>query len=273
MQRHARSRPAVQSVARKRALALAAAALTAGALVGCGQDDASADGAGDATAPASQSTPQQQPEPLRAENFLDRVQAAQREARTARIELQGALSATGLVDMGTPDGRDVRLTMTLSASGMEQTVTLVDGVMYMPQPGAGDTWIAIDLKNPGSERAAALADELEIDPFAQIDDVKGAVTAVELVGPETLADGTRGTRYKVTVDPSLATGSTGEALAGLGLDDLVYDYVLDEEDRPLAVSTEFLGQSIAILASGWGEPVDIQAPDPSQVISAAEAGF
>jgi hypothetical protein len=211
--------------------------------------------------------------------FLEGIFAATQEAGSARFTFSsaggpddGGMSMKGAQDFNTGEA-DLNTTVA-TTPGRKAAVTmrLVDGVVYANVPGLGGGWVSIgpqDIDTPLGSQFLTIVDST---PMQQFEDTRDAVTAVEVVGPEDLA-GEPTTRYKVTIDPAKVTGQTAEQVTTLqDAGPLLYDYWLDGEGHMRKIENGYMGVETVMEMSGWGEPVDVEAPDPSTVTPARDIG-
>jgi hypothetical protein len=177
------------------------------------------------------------------------------------------LSADGAVDLG---GEAPAMAMVLQVPQMGMLELIIaEGQVYMAMPGLtqeGQYVVA-------PPELVADMNINEMDVSAQWDEWETYAERVVLVGSEDV-DGTEMTRYEVTVDAAAAmqdAGADDAAVTSVG-DTVVYDVWLDEENLMRQMVFELDGQTTTIMMDNWGEPQDIQAPDPSLVSDLGDTG-
>nr|WP_281728215.1 LppX_LprAFG lipoprotein [Cellulomonas denverensis] len=144
--------------------------------------------------------------------------------------------------------------------GMTFDMILVDGQIFMGTEGQYQEMTAADMGAESVEELMA-----QTDARAQIEGMQAAIVAVEAQGEEDV-EGVTTTHYLVTVDPTLLSDVDPEAVAAMG-DSFTYDYWVDDQDRPVRMGYSVQGVDAVITYTGFGEPVEIAAPDPSQLVT------
>lgn len=215
--------------------------------------------------------------------FMDVVIAAEKKAGSFQMALDanaGAAETTAdasiIFDNG--DGQHAMdMTMT-DVDNRKMSVRLVGGQIYVAvDPGTGGKYVHVDPLDPTNPLARLAASMLATDPSSQLEDIRGAVTAVRFVGKENMFGGST-SHYKVTVNPSKITGQTAKSLnTGLIGKEFVYDYWLDAQGRPLQIrsATESDGKSVtvSIVTRSWGEVPPIVAPTADQLTTLKPGGL
>lgn len=214
-------------------------------------ESAAADGGGDAASEA----------------FLERLKAGMGDTGSVHVEMlmTGPVktSAEGDTTYG-PGGSEMQLTMQMAdlPGGME--MVLVDDRAYLSVPGVTEQGKFFEI-DPGNPMFAGLEDGLSpADSFAAFE---AGLQKVEKVGPEPV-DGEPATRYRLEVDAERALAATGQPeVPGLP-ETLTYDVWLDSEDRMRRLVYALAGTKLTMDMSDWGEPVTIEAPDPTDIVEA-----
>lgn len=205
--------------------------------------------------------------------FLDTVLSGIEDATTAHVSMtmQGGpaqMTMEGDVDYAaTPPEMSMSMTNSmLGEGGME--MRMVDGAMYMQMPQLGKgKWFKVPLGGPDSLLPGDLLDQM--DPGQAIEGMQDAVDDVTYVGEEDV-DGETLRHYTMTVR-SEAFRDLQKQFGGTGAADLpsaiTYDIWLDGDDRmrKTEIAMGDLG-SVTMTMSGWGEPVDIEAPPAADVV-------
>ena len=265
----------------RRAAALGAAAvLTLAGLTACGDDDSPSSDEPKASESSSTATSPSAGATIDPSTFVDDVLAAMSEPTTAHLTMamtggSAEVSMEGDVDYTT---KPAEMALTMSSSMMALggdsdsastiDVRVVDGVMYLKMPfGQSGKWVKLELGEKGGPLSEDMLDQL--DPGAQLESLKDAITKVEDAGEDA-----SGHHYVLTVR-SDAFRELQDQLGGSGKADLpevlTYDVWTDDEGR-LAKSVVALGElgTVTMAFTDWGEDVDIEAPPESDVVEMPE---
>jgi hypothetical protein len=263
----------------------AAAVALALALAGC--SDSSNDGATPAETAASQGSDQDSPPAdadtdddaaggeLTAENFADvlasSMQGDTRYRMTTTTSGSG-VETTSVTEVNVKDGKAATRTVT-ETMGQETTIVTVDSEYYMNLgPITDNKFFKFDLNGEGGEMADSLADLTKnFSPEKGLEMMKDSIQSVELVGEEDVA-GVPTKHYAVTLD----TSAVGDVLGGLGGTDasaapttdaeITSDYWVDEDNRIVKTSTEFMGFTTESVYSDWDdESIVIEAPSGDEL--------
>jgi hypothetical protein len=214
-------------------------------------------------------------------DVLSVVQAASTTAaaqKTMRATYEFRLSGSGLdVKSGGSMLTDLARKVaagTVSSPGIgEIEVRSVDGVSYMQLPGdrtdaAGHHWVAYRVMKPGAVVGAQ-------DPLTMlklISDAKG----VEDVG-DAKVNGVETTHYRVHIDPARFEDAVADSGTNITippgtfdqLKDAVSEVWIDDDNLPRRMAMSFQIQqakmSMRFDFLDYGEPVDVTAPDSSDV--------
>lgn len=263
----------------KKSVSLAAALVALVLVSGCQSADRDTPDAA-ATASASASVDPARPAPgdsVDPAAFMEGIFTATQEAGSARFTLtsgggpdRGGMSIIGSQDINAGTADFNTTIPTTPGRKMAVTMRVVDGVVYANVPGYGGGWISIGPEDVDTPFGAQFMSLVASTPLQQFEDVRDAVTAVEVVGAEELA-GERTTRYEVTVDPQKVAGPTAEDVATFqDVGALTFDYWLDAQGRMRRVENDTLGVKTVMDMSSWGEPVNVEAPEPSTVTPARD---
>lgn len=204
--------------------------------------------------------------------FLDAIAAAQEDAEsyatsyTMSLGMGGTpmtIKGDGVVDQSDPAEPKVR--MQLDFGGQAITMIVVGDAVYMQQ-------------SPGGKYTKMTAEQLEqttgqdlsemIDPQAQLEQSRDAITSVTYVGEEAVG-GENARKFRVVMEPTqeMQTQAAGQQVPS----EIPYDYWLNEDDRPVRMTMNMdLGQtttSMDMTMSKYDEPVTVTEPDASQLIA------
>lgn len=273
----------------KRSIAAAALVLAAGlGLTACGSDDpAPAPGETSTTdetaAPDETTTEEPAPdagEQLSAEDFVQRMSAAQLAAGTAHVEYsisgQGQ-DTTMSADMALDeDPNNMAMIMNMEVPGAgDAELRLVDGVMYM---NLGDLTegkfveMSLDDDNPMAEQFAGSMDQM--DPSKQLEVFSAALEDFSVAdGTETI-DGVETTQYTLTLNMTALLEAQGVAGSQEGMPETVsYDMYVGPDDLPRRIAMDVAGMTTVMDFSRWGEPVTVEAPPADQITDGAALGL
>lgn len=227
-----------------------------------GETDGGEDpGAGEATEPAVPTAGEE----IDASEMADVFKKAFGEASTATIAMSigGAAKydATGVVDFTTTP---VSMAMTIELAQAPQPIKtiIVDGFIY--QNLFGDKFTKMALDDPNNP-AGNLSDQLDIG--AQFETFEKAITAATYVGEE---DGLE--RYSLVLDSTILLQEQGTDLGSLPAgsipEEFTYDLWFDQDGlfRKMQSNLGGIGGDLTATYDNWGEPVDISAPDASQIM-------
>jgi hypothetical protein len=205
-------------------------------------------------------------------NFLSTIAQAQLDASTAQldmsIELAGqSITMTGQLEAAeTVEDSAMEAQMEIPGQGAISMI-LVDSTLYMSLGEAtGGKYFELSLDDPSVEQFLGQLKN-QMNPAQAVKALEGAVTGFEAAGSETI-DGEETTKYVLEVDAQKVFASQGTMLPP-GVDvpkSLTYTFWVNDENLPLRMAVDMgdLGQA-EMNFSAWGEPVDIEAPPPSQI--------
>ena len=254
-------------------------------LTGCGsseEDSASGDSSSSGSSSSEESAGTESTEstvaaePLTKADFGDRIYAAFQEAGTLKFEIEqsGAASSTG---SGEADlsGEEVasRVTQEVQGAGTVDAVVL-DGLFYVKSAQlSGEKWLKIDPK--AKDGLGALVGSLggNSDP-AKLLQVMNQASEVTAEGQEEVG-GVETTKYHVVLPRKAfaATLGANPQITQMLPEQVEFDMWVDGDDlvRKQASELTVAGQETAstITYSGFGEPVQIEAPPASQTTTKA----
>lgn len=176
------------------------------------------------------------------------------------------MEMAGEVDLG--DGQpSVDADLTMPGLGATRMI-VVDGSAYVSMPGVTDEGKFLEVPQGELEDSGAGLDDIDVaSTWEDWDEGAGQVVYAGLED----VDGEELRRYEIVVDVQAvldASGQTGsdaaEASAALG-DEITYDVWVDEDDLVRRISYTAAGAVTEMTIDRWGEPMDIEAPDPEDV--------
>jgi uncharacterized protein DUF6612 len=262
----------------RRAAAASAAALLTLVLTGCADDDPKAEDEPSGDTTTSEAATADEPEEgqtVDPAEFVDEVLGGMDDLTTAHMEMSmeggpAEVAMEGDVDYTTTPP-EMAMTMSgammgLGDDGRDLQVRMVDGTMYIQMPfGQADKWVKFEVGDEGGPLSEDLVDQM--NPGAQLETMKDAVTEVTYVGEDETGD-----HYTLTVR-SEAFRELQDQLGGTEGADLpsvlTYDLWTDAEGRVTRseIAMGDLG-TVTIELTDWDEDVDIEAPPESDVIEA-----
>jgi hypothetical protein len=193
------------------------------------------------------------------------------------MRLTGSLSVTaeGDVSYRAADPR-MRMTMTLGRLGPGRIeLRFVRGIVYVMVPRAtpAGKFLRIDPKDPTSPLGRSLGNlPALLDPMTSFHAMKAGIRSVRYVGRGDV-DGVPTDHYLVTVRSAPLLKGTGTRSVPGTPPTLTYDMWLDDSNLLRRMRFVLAGQRTEMTMSRWGEPVHVEAPPASQVVSApATAG-
>ena len=190
-----------------------------------------------------------------------RMVAAMEKAGSGTMTMDtGGEKATG--DFRYVDGKLEQRT-TIPVEGSEMEIIAVGDFVYLKGlPGQAKPWVKIDpaADDPVSQMFKGIVEGGVSDPSKMASNLKGTQATV------TAKDGDT-TTYTFSVDPAKAMGATASPnpSASTSAKPLTMVYILDEDDRPVTISTEVATQSVKVTYGDWGKKVEITEPPADQV--------
>jgi len=269
-----------------RVVGASAAAVLALTLAGCGSSD---DGASPATSSsdttsATDQKPTSAPDDekdapsgdLTADTFYTVLASSMQEGTSYRMTtttsgsgITSTVKGAVVITDGVP-----AMSMTMSGSGFDSTIVLVDNTYYMNMGElTGGKFMVIDLSDPSNPLGASLGSIEDLsNPEKSISLFKDTVKSVEKVGQEDVG-GVSATHYKVALDGSAAASAVTEALGGEDPTALpsmpaefVYDFWVDGDGRPAKMSTAIGGISTEATYSDWNDSsITVEKPSADQL--------
>lgn len=209
---------------------------------------------------------------LTAENFGDRVLAAQQDAESFEITMQmvtqgETVDATGAVLNGDSlETTQMQLNMEVPGAGTAE-LRLVDGIMYMQIPDLG--WVSMDL----GEAASTLGmDPNSFNPAGQIEAFNEALISLEASGEPEEIDGVQAQPYTLLLDTQALQQADGlEGFEDADLPDQIEAQMwVGPDDLPRRVVTDLGTDSVTMTMSNWGTDVSVEAPPADEVMDFGE---
>ena len=218
-------------------------------------DDASGDAGGEAAAGTEVST----------EDFIAQLKSPGMENMSSftmdmDMQMEGqAVTMTGKADLSGEGGPVMDMQMEMPGMGNIHMI-MVDGQAYMSMPGLTEEGKFIQM--PLDELMGEDADSFtnQVDMTSQWDDWEAGAQKITFVGAEDV-DGESLNHYTMLIDTSALDS---EDMADMP-DELTYDVWRDDQNFMLQVSFDVAGAESVMKMDNWGEPVDIVAPDASQI--------
>lgn len=256
------------------------AATTEGTGAGATEDDAATEGGDDAAASdgAGGSVDAAEGEEVPIEDFIAMLKAPGEEklsTYTMSMELKSGsegMTMEGAVDLS-GDSPKMNLDMEVPGAG-NMTMIMADGRIFMAMPGVTEEGKFLEVPEEQLGDAATSLDEVDLN--SQYDAWEEGAQKVTFTGEEDV-EGETMRRYEVVVDASVAadaagmTGDDAAAMTSLG-EAFVYDVWVDEEGLMRRIVMEIEGMVTEIKADNWGEPVDIEAPADSDLMTTPDMG-
>lgn len=206
--------------------------------------------------------------------FHERLTTAQADAGSAHVEMTmgvrgQAITASGDIEAG-KTAADSSLAMVMDIGSMGSLdMRLVDEVIYMNfGTMTQNKFVKLDLtdaSNPIAKQYGQIVEQM--DPSRQMELLGEAVKSFEKHGEPEQIDGVEAQPYVVVLDaaklPGLE-GLTGSQAAQVP-DEITYTVFIGPDDLLRRMTFDAAGVDMTMDYSKWGEPVDIEAPNPSEV--------
>lgn len=261
-----------------------AAVLALSTLAACGNDTAADPTPGsspsvilptdvDSATPSTESqepTPQESDTPagptkVSKDDIIDIFTKAQQAMTTAHVVMTtttaaGDVAMTGdMNSAATPP--EMKMTMDMGSAGLgKMTVIMVDNTVYMNMGAATKNKF---VKMTADQMASSGVDiSQQVDPVKSMKEFVDAYQSGKFVGTDANGD-----HYRIVIDPRKVTGQLDGAAAGTLPKSMSMDmWIKDDKITVTTVDMGTLG-SMKMVYSKWGEPVDVQAPPASQLIT------
>jgi hypothetical protein len=245
-------------------------------LAACGDNSSSGtatDPAASASSTDSGATTPTEGQTVDPADFLEQVKGAATKITTAKFDLKmdasgEAITATGAMDM-TGDKPAVQMSMTIPGESGAMEMRMFGSVLYFQIPGQDGKFVKMDLSDPNGPLGSLGGTLDNLDPQAMMSQISpDAFKKVTYVGTEDIA-GQQLKHYAIVLDSAAATSMLGNlpssATSSLPKT-LAYDMYLDSEGRMSQFKMAMPKlMTMTMTYSGFGDNVDIQAPDPSDI--------
>lgn len=262
-----------------RIVSAAAAAALAVTLTACSSsdektpDDAKATGQATASEKPADDADKGSAGGLTAENFHEVLAASIADGTSYRMSMSTSSDAGAA---STIEGEVVitdagpAMSMTTNDAGVDMTIIMVDDAYYMNMGEMTQgKFVKIDLNDPSNPLGSSVGSLKDLtDPSKSLEMFKDSVKSVEKVGEEDV-DGTSATHYVVTLDSS----AVSDSLAGIDPSaqpslpaEFVYDFWVDDENRPVKMTSETMGTTSDIRYYDWNDSsISVTAPSADQI--------
>lgn len=252
-----------------RTLAVAMTLSVSLSIAGCGNDGSV--GASDPSAVRLRDAD----EALTRAEFMPAVHAAAVEAETAHVAVvmtaAGEVKAAGDVAF---DSDGPRMNLKMQSGDKTLGMRLVEGECFLQIPGvtAPDEFLAVDPNEKNTnllQTCAILTDQMV--PLIDVEAMQSAVQKVERVGQEQM-DGLTVEQYQVSVDTSTLLHARGSTRDATGMPETIeYHYWIDKNNLTHRRSYKIAEIDFDARMTKWGEPVEIQTPPDSHVLTMPDA--
>jgi hypothetical protein len=180
------------------------------------------------------------------------------------MDLEGqAMSMEGVADLR---GEDPAMDISMTVPGMGALeMILVDGSMFIAVPGVTQEgqFIQMTQEELGMAGGGDLTGAVDMD--RTWDAWEAGTESVTFVGVEDV-DGDPMEHFRLEVDTESAMDASGET-QGPGMPPTItYDVWVDDDDLMRQLDFELDGVTVELRIDDWGEPVDVQAPEESDLV-------
>lgn len=202
---------------------------------------------------------------LTAENFAERMNAAQLEAGSAHMTLEmsmGEMSTTGEARIKLGENvEDTAMHMSMDAGGMTMEMIMVGTDMYMNMGElTGNKFAKLPEDQLQEMDLESLQDQS--NPAAQAETFEKALTDFTAEEGEEI-DGVKTTKLTLVLDSRALLEESGEVdeevLQMMG-ETVEYVMYVGEDDLPRRVVSTVAGSTTTVNYTKWGEPVEVTAP-------------
>jgi len=180
------------------------------------------------------------------------------------MDLEGqAMTMEGVADLR---GEDPAMDISMTVPGMGALeMILVDGSMFIAVPGVTQEgqFIQMTQEELGMASGGDLTGAVDMD--RTWDAWETGTESVTFVGVEDV-DGDPMEHFRLLVDTESAMDASGET-QGPGMPPTItYDVWVDDDDLMRQLEFELEGAAAELRIDDWGEPVDVQAPEESDLV-------
>jgi hypothetical protein len=179
----------------------------------------------------------------------------QAESTSFEMDVRGEMVDLHATGVASADGKTARIVLDAGPMGQVEE-RVVDGVLYLDAGGtsalgSGKQWVRLDLDGLGDRLGASGLFGTQT-PSSALDVLRQLTGDVQQLGDDTVA-GRHATQYRATIERH---GTSAPV-----------DVWVDDDDRVVKLHAEMpdgLGE-VTMQITGFGVPVDVQAPPPDQV--------
>lgn len=252
-------------------IALAGVVLVAG-VSACGSDGDVSEAASETSTQAKEEVAVTEPGgEVSAEELVQRLKSPGEEALssfefTAEVaEQQEQLAISGAVNL---QGETPAAQVTMDVPPMGTLdLLLVEGVAYVnvPELTPAGKYFEVPAQELADFGVSDVSSTLDVDALMQ--DWESSAQKITFVGAEEI-DGATTDHYEVLLDPEAALDAAGQTappdidLSG----SLSYGIWVGDDDLIRQMVVEIDGSSATVSMDQWGQDVDVQAPDPADVM-------
>lgn len=197
-------------------------------------------------------------EPLTEQTFTRAMTQQMFDMGTVHVEMTGGPFELAW-DMRFGSDDHVAMSGVMTQAGVTREMIVIDGVIYVSDEGESTYGRFPEDVN------RRLIDQMETgSPAAMGQDFERGMDTLEYVGEDPV-DGAALHRYRLTMTGEFVAEETGFDLANVP--GFHYDVWLDEDalTHRITMNAEGLAGEMDVRMTNWGDPVDIQAPPPSEV--------
>lgn len=180
-------------------------------------------------------------------------------------EQQGDLAVSGAVNLQ-GDAPAAQVTMDVPPMGALDLL-FVDGVAYLnvPELTPAGKYFEVPAQELADFGVTDVSNSLDVDKLLK--DWESSAPKVTFVGAEKV-NGAQADHYELTVDPKAALDATGQTappdidLSG----SLSYGIWVGDDDLISQMVVDIDGSAATVSLDKWGQDVQVQAPDPADVM-------
>ena len=223
--------------------------------------------------------PTSAPAELAEDDLVDRLSAAQLAAGTAHVRMDQSVMGMEMAVRGeivlADRPEDVRARVRMDVNGMEMDTRIVDGVMYLGMGQMTDgKFIKVDPSDPDdpfAEQYGSLTEQM--DPGEQLEMFRDALVSFENLGDGGELDGVPTTRLRLALKTEeVLKGRQGDLDAAQLPEQIEYQMWVGDDDLIRKIEMDLFDTPMTVTYSKWGEPVEVEAPAPSELIELSELG-
>lgn len=206
---------------------------------------------------------------LTAENFAERIGAAQLAAGSVHNEVTMTVNGQSTTMSGdvqlSDDPSALKMSMSMSAPS-EMEIVLVDSMLYMNMGElTQNKFIATDLNSPEAGQYASMISQS--NPQKQMELFAEALTDFKVSDETVEIDGVKTNEYTLTLDTAALLSGQGVPTEGVELPEtMTYVMNVGADDLPRRFVMDMQGTTAESNFTKWGESVTIEAPSADQII-------